>query len=129
MAQSKKTAKTELGVYVLGADMIFRSARRGMETDLVLPGPNGDARCYIIAADTDMDPIPFRTEEDVRNVILAEMRATGFVWHKKDIDDLVHYYAHETWEDYTGAASSLFASINAVNNRGRGGWEALLEAI
>lgn len=128
MAQSKKNQKGRTGVYVLHRDYIFRSRRHGKEADLPQP-VNGEARCYIVAADYDMDPIPYRTPDDIRLVIGKEIAGSGWRLYGEDIDALVEYY-QGSFEDFYGVVAELNSSIAAIERRGSAvGIEALALAL
>ena len=105
-----------MGTYIFHRDGFFRSATRHTEADLVLP-KNGEARCYIAAADVEMDPIPFTCWRDVAFVVRAEMDATGA---HLPFGALVDYYATETWENCTNKVSAIKKSIREAEARGDG---------
>lgn len=126
MAQ-KRSGNSKLGVYVIGPDMIFRS-RSGHETDLPQP-INGEERCFLVAANGNSEPRPYRARHDLEDTIREEMKANGIKWFPEDFEALVEYY-EDTWESYTNLASALKASINKIEERGRNlGGAEFLEAL
>lgn len=105
----------KLGLYIFHPDGYFRARNKYTEADLPQP-VGGEARCYIAAASVDMEPLPYRSRNDLHEVIASEFAATG---QDLPVGEWVEYYS-DTWASYTNRVSELKRSLTEIAARGVG---------
>lgn len=118
--------KRNLATYPIMMDkQFFFVAQNGRECDLPQP-ENGEPRC-LIGAKGGLPPRPYRGPDDIRAVIYDTMRVNNKGLLPDTVDDLVAYY-QETTQDYVGRLAELKVQLNAIAQRDRTGWGAMLDA-
>lgn len=106
----------KLGLYIFHPDGYFRLSGKNNEADLPQP-VGGEARCYIAAESVVMKPVPYRSRNDLREVIASEFAASGRSF--LPVSEWVDYYC-DTWASYTNRVSELKKSLTEIAARGVG---------
>lgn len=101
---------------IFHSDGFFTARGKSVEGDLPQP-VDGEARCWIVAADVDMEPIPYRSRADLEHVIRSEFHVAGQGY--LPVGEYVEYYTR-TAKDYEGVVSELKKQINEAAARGVG---------
>lgn len=104
-----------MAIYIFDAGF-FRSRVGAREADLPQP-VDGAARCKIRPLHAGMEPILYRSRDDLEHVVRAEFEAIGAT--HLPVGDYVEYYTR-TKDDYVGVVSELKKSINEASARGAG---------